>query len=611
LFTKRPNARSVIVMAAAVALIAIAFVPAQFVAAATSVTTNVNTNPNSQSSMTCASSQTTFGPDYGCANNQNQCFGAANCRAFEWEYENTYYYVQDNVAQLPKPFTGLPRMNPENQKEYVGQMVLNEEYGLSLVSQALPGLVIAILLLLSMILVLFFYLLSTCCKCCGLCRCCFRPAPFTRKALHIAKGIQLVFVLVCFAGCIVIYVKSPELTDGVLTITDGLVNSTTALLNDVGSISTALTGLSGDGAGDVTSGFNDLENAAKTVQKTILDTQDLIEKYVDQIQLGADIVSGVLLGVAFITMVLAVFNFWRLLIIFSVITSIILILSWIIAGVLSAVGVLLEDFCYTAAQYVISPKLVDLSKDIPCPKAEEVVSFGNQFRSMIADVVSEVNINLRDFNKANVPNTNKVDYLCMPYQFQTIADLCGSSSTVSAGSWTTPLWNDEYSNYICENFFKNNLGYTSSNALVYPDWQNLNCGSNGYTNFTAAFDSLLPFKNKISDSNLASKYADVTNWSSTGANFTKNLADLSSLNAVVPTFESILKCDFISDMFASIGPGCYDATYAIQDMWRGFVVVSVGYMCLWITMLVTIGRMSNADLMIDGGKFDAKKAGLI
>jgi hypothetical protein len=46
-------------------------------------------------------------------------------------------------------------------------------------------------------------------------------------------------------------------------------------------------------------------------------------------------------------------------------------------------------------------------------------------------------------------------------------------------------------------------------------------------------------------------------------------------------------------------------------LWNGFIVTAVGYLCLWITMLVTIGRMSNSDLMIDGGHFDAKKAGLI
>ena len=57
----------------------------------------------------------------------------------------------------------------------------------------------------------------------------------------------------------------------------------------------------------------------------------------------------------------------------------------------------------------------------------------------------------------------------------------------------------------------------------------------------------------------------------------------------------------------SISPGCNDTVDAVHMLWRGFIVTAVGYLCLWITMLVTIGRMANADLMIDGGNFDAKR----
>ena len=64
-------------------------------------------------------------------------------------------------------------------------------------------------------------------------------------------------------------------------------------------------------------------------------------------------------------------------------------------------------------------------------------------------------------------------------------------------------------------------------------------------------------------------------------------------------------------ILSSISPGCNDTVDAVHMLWRGFIVTAVGYLCLWITMLVTIGRMANADLMIDGGNFDAKKAGLV
>ena len=67
---------------------------------------------------------------------------------------------------------------------------------------------------------------------------------------------------------------------------------------------------------------------------------------------------------------------------------------------------------------------------------------------------------------------------------------------------------------------------------------------------------------------------------------------------------------FVSDILSSIS-GLQRHRSAPSMLWRGFFVTAVGYLCLWITMLVTIGRMANADLMIDGGNFDAKKAGLV
>ena len=85
-------------------------------------------------------------------------------------------------------------------------MEFTDDYISSIIGQA-PGNHHRGLLLVSMLLVLIFYVLSSVCKCCGLCRCCFRPVPYTRKSLHVAKGIQLLFVLLCFCGCIVIYAE--------------------------------------------------------------------------------------------------------------------------------------------------------------------------------------------------------------------------------------------------------------------------------------------------------------------------------------------------------------------------------------------------------------------
>ena len=51
-----------------------------------------------------------------------------------------------------------------------------------------------------------------------------------------------------------------------------------------------------------------------------MNTENLIDSRRKDVQTAADIIAGVLLGVAFITMALSILNFWRLLIIFSVLT---------------------------------------------------------------------------------------------------------------------------------------------------------------------------------------------------------------------------------------------------------------------------------------------------
>jgi hypothetical protein len=185
---------------------------------------------------------------------------------------------------------------------------------------------------------------------------------------------------------------------------------------------------------------------------------------------------------------------------------------------------------------------------------------------------------------------------------QNIDDLCGSTAATTAGTFLTPYWSDDYSNYVCEAYANGEL---SAITNVYPPFDTLNCvgGStgNGYTNYT--FDGAKKHKYLISE--------DLSAYSGLSGVSTDDLDNLAALNAVIPKFEDILKCQFIADMFASMSSGCHNTADAIADMWKGFVVISVAYLCLWIAMLVTLGRMSNADLMIDGGRFNAKKAGLI
>jgi len=544
------------------------------------------------------------------------------CEQFTWEYKNYKYNVLGEEFKLPEPFTGIPRVDPRNNEEYVGQMEFTDDYISSIIGQALPGIIIAGLLLVSMLLVLIFYVLSSVCKCCGLCRCCFRPVPYTRKSLHVAKGIQLLFVLLCFCGCVVIYVKSPDLGDGIKSIASGLSSSASRVVSDVESLRGANITTYGGGSGSsFTSQLDTFVDAAKTVEKEIMNTENLIDSRRKDVQTAADIIAGVLLGVAFITMALSILNFWRLLIIFSVLTSIILILTWLVVGTVAAFGVFLDDFCVTINQYLIDPASVTISKQIPCLSPSQLVQFGSEWRAIISITVDALNAHISAYNGATTGT--KKDYVCPPYEYQELGDLCGPKSTtyprwanydIANGDWVSPFWNDEYVNYVCEEYYRDTLTGLTDTSKVWPKWD---CSvSGGFANYSIpGNNNANTYRNstkKITDS-LGSYYVSMSTSNNPTRQLTVNtlVSNLETFASLDTTYNSLLKCEFVSQILASISPGCNDTVDAVHMLWRGFIVTAVGYLCLWITMLVTIGRMANADLMIDGGNFDAKKAGLV
>ena len=606
--------RKALVIAMAIAAIAALFTG---VAASPGGHATVNTgafdSAPTAGNLKCDGVANTFGPDMACSGS-GDCDRTDEyiCNRYTWEYENYIYLEEDGMPKLPKPFTGIPRVDISTNEEFKGQMDFSSAYMGAIAGQLLPGLVIAVLLFLSMILCLFFYILSSCCKCLGCCKCCFRPTPYTRKALHVAKGIQLLFVMLCFCGCVMIFVKSPDLGDGIRDVTNGLLDSTEALLNDVDDISDALGNLQAGASNDLEGGFGDLKESSATVRTTIQDLRSSVDGAVEKINLGADITAGILLGVAFITMALSILNFWRLLILFSVLTSIILILTWIVVGFMAAIGVFLEDFCFTIDQYLINPESVEISKKIPCPDPASVIEFGDAFRKQIRDAIDVVNDGVYAYNGGS--GVTPKNYICATYQGQTIENLCGSAADIATTTFVTPLWNDPYSNYVCKNYHNGNLGSTyTGTTTVYPKWDCGATGYNDYNNPTGQTGSSNTYassnkKNSVALEDASTTYATIF---IAGSPEKQNLNDLATLNAVIPKFEDILQCGFITNMFESIQSGCHGTADAVVMLWNGFIVTAVGYLCLWITMLVTIGRMSNSDLMIDGGHFDAKKAGLI
>ena len=86
---------------------------------------------------------------------------------------------------------------------------------------------------------------------------------------------------------------------------------------------------------------------------------------------------------------------------------------------MAAVGVFLDDLCYTMELYVQNPDSVSISKEIPCPDAKDVVQFGAKFREQINIMVSlHERSTLKVIAHNQVVASAQLDSLCPDYEKQ-------------------------------------------------------------------------------------------------------------------------------------------------------------------------------------------------
>ena len=122
-------------------------------------------------------------------------------------------------------FTGLPRNDASlSEPEYLSVTDLNDKYMETLVTPAIPGVAIAVLLFLVCFLVVF---LRVCTKCCAMCcpgscwdRNCFRPQEYNDRKLKITKWAMLIFCIIGGIGCMLVFSQGTELSKGVGDLPD-------------------------------------------------------------------------------------------------------------------------------------------------------------------------------------------------------------------------------------------------------------------------------------------------------------------------------------------------------------------------------------------------------
>ena len=399
-------------------------------------------------------------------------------------------------AKLPAAVTGIPRRTDLNGAEYDGGFNLtNAEdltdpkfyieyltsaqnpksngYFTSLVGQMVPGFVMAVLLFVIMILMLLVYLLSTLC---GLtfCKCCngaYKPRRFSKKDLKINKVVCLVFCAITAAGAFAVFAETPPLLENTKDLTGAMASTIAELSANVTDIADAMDAAAADpdlDTGSVATTTSSMKDAIKSVDKTVQDAQDQIEEYVDMSGLYVTIAAGIMFGITFIVFALGFVGFWRLLIFFTIILSIMMIIGWIVWGLLSLLTVFVDDLCWAMNDYLRDRYNSDLSDLIPCMDPKVAVSTMNVARDQVASGIAAVNDQLEEY--AGGENGNPyLKYLCYNYAKVPLKDLCNKKTIYHDQAYSTFVCQAEDQKKLTEKADMTSYDSTIQDLIMFPD----------------------------------------------------------------------------------------------------------------------------------------------
>ena len=514
-------------------------------------------------------------------------------------------------AKLPAAVTGIPRTGIDGSSYEGGFEIDNSKYLESLAGQMLPGIVMAVLLFVIMILMLLVYLVSTLC---GLtfCKCCngaYKPRRFSKKDLKINKVVCLVFCAITAAGAFAVFAETPPLLENTKDLTGAMAGTISELSANVTAIADAMEAAAADptlAIGDIASTTKTMKDAMASVDKTVQDAQDQIEEYVDMSGLYVTIAAGIMFGITFIVFALGFVGFWRLLIFFTIILSIMMIIGWIVWGLLSLLTVFVDDLCWAMNDYLRDRYNSDLSDFIPCMDPKVAVSTMNVARDQVASGIAAVNDQLEEYSGGESGNPY-LKYLCYNYAKVPLKDLCTKETIYHDQAYSTFVCQAEDQKKLTEKADMTSYDSTIQDLIMFPDAfcpYPTNFYSVALGNFSKpASDGGLgqlrcPFKGYSDDAmTQANEFSmgqcytvkqlpsDVFDAKASTAEKAQLVLD------VMPKIESLLQCELVATAFSRMVGPCEGMATALTSLYAGFLLVAMGYFLLWASTLVLISRL--------------------
>ena len=489
-------------------------------------------------------------------------------------------------------FTGLPRndVTTLSEPEYLSPTGFRNEYWNTLVTPAIPGIAIAVLLFLVCFLVVF---LRVCTKCCAMCcpgscwdRNCFRPQEYNDRKLKITKWAMLIFCIIGGIGCMLVFSQGTELSKGVSDFADELVNTTQSFENIVvGWINT-----NQDITGSSSSNLEDMHIYGNYISGEVIKVNSDIKNVADKIELSFMIAAGVIFAVAIIATVFVCLGWSSVLMLFFFTLSLVMIVCWIVFGALGSVGTLLDDVSLGFEAFAADPTIKNAFPidGTLCPsRYNAVVSLNDDLRSPIYDVV-DVLVEY-GLNPNYCPNCDPISHVYRKVSVPYYCDWYKTKNDKSDISYADPVCRNHYFDvekydprdaYIPKTIVANEIDptlgggqFTQCDHTSIEIQNGSTCGRNEvasdvYDEFETYFDKL-------------AKWIDLSD----------SLSDFAT-------------CEFVQSETVDINATLTTVVDALKILWGGFLMLGMSYFSLWVILLVAVSRLANPQLNVDSDEYD-------
>ena len=371
-------------------------------------------------------------------NNVNYTLASSFSTGIQSSFVNaTTTSVRDDLIRaLPtKTLYSLPRLNAKTGEIETKLYFRNDEtYENVLIGQALPGLAIAFLLF-SMIVVAMVLKSVQCVfsLCCSSCERMFKPFPYTRAALRQTKTVMVCFALLGAIGCFIVFSCGNVLTDELTEAADSVRDIMVKLeIETYPSIEASLQQSIDEGV------FVSSSDALQEIREEVAYAKDMAKEYEDTISTNAKMAERASLGltsvlfiVSSITTIAIVRGNWRVIVFCSIFLTQALLLTWIVFGGVSALGVALDDAHFTVNEYLTSPKNVDVSAIVTCADASTSLKVVNEVRAATYSTINSANEKMVQIDPFEVMKAENAPVRLMNAMFKPVftSTLCASAAS--------------------------------------------------------------------------------------------------------------------------------------------------------------------------------------